>query len=287
MNAADLNQAHIARLESEIGILKGALNLSRERAEDAEADLAEARRDLALESHRADDAELERDNARVEAMGLAWELGQLRDVIDQRNAQLAVTRHQIAPLAAPRGLTSLATAAEHAARQSTLIESPAVAKIAAELVAVMAENERPTTKTAQAEEQSSRVTHLSPRRTALMKWKKTKITIRRWNADGFRITEAVEAECRPFRLESLADGDQEPIHFSTLDQAKLHGEALNELALVRADNARLLAELHSRAGRQPIGAEGPPVPTDDECEATFEEDGTEKMRDIPALHILA
>jgi hypothetical protein len=143
MNAADLNQSLIARLENEMGILQGALNLSRERAEDAEADLAEARRDLALESHRADDAELERDIARVEAMGLAWELGQLRDALDEHNAQVAVTRYPIAPPPTPRGLSA---AAENAARQPTLIESPAVAKIAAELVAVMAENERPPAK---------------------------------------------------------------------------------------------------------------------------------------------
>jgi hypothetical protein len=104
----------------------------------------------------------------------------------------------------------------------------------------------------------------------LMKWKKTKIAIRRWSADNFRITEAIDMDCRPFRLESLADGDQEPIHFSTLDQAKLHGETLNELALVRADNARLLTELHSRAGRSPTADETPSVPTG-----------------IPALQILA
>jgi hypothetical protein len=138
MNAADVNQARIARLENEICLLKGALNLSRERAEDAEADLA-------LESHRADDAELERDNARVEAMGLAWELGQLRDALDEHNAQVVVTWYPMAPPPALRGLSALAAvaAAENVARQPTLIESPAVAKIAAELVAVMAENERP------------------------------------------------------------------------------------------------------------------------------------------------
>jgi hypothetical protein len=133
MNAADVNQTRIARLENEISLLKGALNLSRERAEDAEADLA-------LESHRADDAELERDNARVEAMGLAWELGQLRDALDLHIAQVAVMWHRMAP--PPRGHSALATTGENAARQPTLIESPAVAKIAAELVAVMAENER-------------------------------------------------------------------------------------------------------------------------------------------------
>jgi len=48
MNCSDLNSPLIARLESEILILRRSLNLSRERAEDAEADLAEARRQLAL-----------------------------------------------------------------------------------------------------------------------------------------------------------------------------------------------------------------------------------------------
>jgi len=140
MNAADVNQALIARLENEIGLLKGALNLSRVRAEDAEADLAEARLDLAQESHRADDAELERDNARVEAMGLAWDLDELRDAIDKRKVQVAVT--WIAPPAAPRGLASLPTAGEHATPHLASVESTAVAEIAAKLVAVMAENER-------------------------------------------------------------------------------------------------------------------------------------------------
>jgi hypothetical protein len=61
VNTEDLNSPIIARLESEIFTLRGALNLSRERAEDAESDLAEARRELANETARADDAERERD----------------------------------------------------------------------------------------------------------------------------------------------------------------------------------------------------------------------------------
>lgn len=59
MSAADLQSPIIDRLESEIIILRGSLNLSRQRAEDAEADLAEAKRELANETARADDADRE------------------------------------------------------------------------------------------------------------------------------------------------------------------------------------------------------------------------------------
>ena len=54
MNADDLNSPIIARLESEILILRGALDLSRQRAEDAEVEEQNQR-------NRAESAEFERD----------------------------------------------------------------------------------------------------------------------------------------------------------------------------------------------------------------------------------
>jgi hypothetical protein len=86
----DPDPAAIARLETELADTRAALNLARERAEDAEADLEEAR--LELDQFRSAPA-----------------------ILSIRPAP--------GPSAAPT-------------------ESPAVTAIAAELVAVMAENER-------------------------------------------------------------------------------------------------------------------------------------------------
>ena len=76
-----------------------------------------------------------------------------------------------------------------------------------------------------------------------MEWKKTRVTVTRHEAHGFRITETLALNGNPFTLESCYDPDHEPMTFVTLQAAKEHAELLNELALVNEDNARLRAEL--------------------------------------------
>ena len=84
-----------------------------------------------------------------------------------------------------------------------------------------------------------------------MLWKTSKI--KAWVADGgFRITEDPGASgCRlPFRLDSP---NAEPEFFAELEQAKKRAEGLNELAVTKADNERLRAELAQLRGVWPAG----------------------------------
>lgn len=84
-----------------------------------------------------------------------------------------------------------------------------------------------------------------------MEWKRTKLTVNRWTACGFRITETADIDGRPFTLESIGDDNQEPVAFESLDAAKVHAEVLNELAVIREDNARLREQLDlARQGNQ-------------------------------------
>jgi hypothetical protein len=78
-----------------------------------------------------------------------------------------------------------------------------------------------------------------------MIWKKTRISTVRHESGDFRITEDVEIHGTPFRLESFADG-ADPEYFPSLDAAKRAAATLNELALLKADNERLRAELDER-----------------------------------------
>ena len=76
-----------------------------------------------------------------------------------------------------------------------------------------------------------------------MEWERS--TLKRWTANGYRITEAPdEPPTRGFRLD-LPDPDAEPIFFPGPDAAKTHASLLHELELFRADNAQLRAELEA------------------------------------------
>lgn len=79
-----------------------------------------------------------------------------------------------------------------------------------------------------------------------MEWKKSKIL--RWTANGFTITEDVIGDGRPYRLES-PDADDE--RFASLEAAKATAHLKNELAITKADNERLRAELAEVRGEWP------------------------------------
>jgi hypothetical protein len=81
-----------------------------------------------------------------------------------------------------------------------------------------------------------------------MHWKSSRLTIKRWEANGLRITEMMELDGLPFTLQSLADPDQEPMGFSTLRAAQAYAEVLHELTVVRQDNDRLRTELSQARG---------------------------------------
>lgn len=106
-----------------------------------------------------------------------------------------------------------------------------------------------------------------------MQWKKTRLTINRWEAFNFRITETIDIDGRPFTLQSTAS-DEEPAPFSTLAEAQGHASLLNDLAITKANNDALRAELaalrngHSpdttlvAATRQPANMERPTATID-------------------------
>jgi hypothetical protein len=74
-----------------------------------------------------------------------------------------------------------------------------------------------------------------------MDWKKTKVTFFRWDSpSGHTITEDPNGEGFPFRLESFG---ADPEYFATLGQAQAVARLQNDLALTKADNDRLRAEL--------------------------------------------
>jgi len=79
-----------------------------------------------------------------------------------------------------------------------------------------------------------------------MQWTKTRISLSRWEAGGFRITETMELTGVPFTLESFHEPDQEPLTFGSLKQAQEHAKLLNNLAMVNEENARLKLELEER-----------------------------------------
>ncbi len=99
----------------------------------------------------------------------------------------------------------------------------------------------------------SRVRHYH-RKDLTVNWTKTKIW--RWTAGAYRITDdpGPDTDAHPFRLETFADpvgkcftlGD--PQNFGSLDEAKAAAALKNELALARADNERLRAELAEARG---------------------------------------
>lgn len=80
-----------------------------------------------------------------------------------------------------------------------------------------------------------------------MQWNRTKLTISRWEAFNFRITETGELGNgdHPYTLESLDPSipPDEPTGFGTLESAKMHAELLNALAIAKEDNQRLRSEL--------------------------------------------
>jgi hypothetical protein len=90
-----------------------------------------------------------------------------------------------------------------------------------------------------------------------MHWKTSRITIKRWEANGIRISETAEPTGRLFTLEDTNEPDQEPIGFSTLREAQVYGEILNERNVVRQDNDRLRAELAQARGIWPTTKELP------------------------------
>jgi hypothetical protein len=81
-----------------------------------------------------------------------------------------------------------------------------------------------------------------------MEWKKLKLT--RWIAGEFKITEddTLESEGRPFRLEAP---DAFAEFFGTLKEAQANAALRNELAITKADNARLRSELAEERGAWP------------------------------------
>jgi hypothetical protein len=123
MDSTDLPPI-IARLESEI-------LLQRQRADDAEADLAESRKELANETARADDAERERD--RLLAEDVARQDAIEADIEQQYQEHLA---EQAAPPVESSALS------KEVADFMLAPEPPEATEIARELVKVMAENDR-------------------------------------------------------------------------------------------------------------------------------------------------
>jgi hypothetical protein len=84
-----------------------------------------------------------------------------------------------------------------------------------------------------------------------MDWKKSKVVTFVWTADAFKIVETTEPNGRRFRLESQRDLDEPPVFFPALEDAKRHASVINELALFRAENARLRSELAQQRGEWP------------------------------------
>jgi hypothetical protein len=76
-----------------------------------------------------------------------------------------------------------------------------------------------------------------------MTWTKRRITMIQWHAGDFTITETADDTDRPYRLDSSGASSQ---CFSTLDEAKIVAALQNELALFKADNAQLRADLDER-----------------------------------------
>ena len=77
----------------------------------------------------------------------------------------------------------------------------------------------------------------------MMNWKKSRLTVHRWESLGFVVLETLDIDGRPFTLKALADEDQEPLGFSTLAEAQAHAALLNDLAITKANNDTLRAEL--------------------------------------------
>jgi hypothetical protein len=80
-------------------------------------------------------------------------------------------------------------------------------------------------------------------------WTKHRFT--RWQAGAFTITEEARDSGRPYRLNGPDDCPQ---HFESLSEAKDHAALQNELALFKADNEKLPAELAERRGQWPAAA---------------------------------
>jgi hypothetical protein len=111
-----------------------------------------------------------------------------------------------------------------------------------------------------------------------MTWKKSRLTVNRWEANGFRITETLEIDGRPFTLESFADEDEEPAGFSTLAEAQAHAALLNELAITKANNDTLRAEL----ARLRDGGTWERHPIPDDFEPAADDELADDGRGIPA-----
>lgn len=102
-----------------------------------------------------------------------------------------------------------------------------------------------------------------------MNWKKTRLSITRWESNGYRITEDAEIHGNPFKLEALGDEfANEPEYFPSLKAAQSAASLKNELNVVKQENARLRDELNMNrqaeafertAARQPAPVETPAV----------------------------
>ena len=97
-----------------------------------------------------------------------------------------------------------------------------------------------------------------------MNWKKTRLSISRWETTGFRITETTELDGRPFTMEYLNEEGQEPMAFSTLKEAQDSAQLHNELFLAREEVQRLRTELNERKQAEAYGRreERLPLPED-------------------------
>jgi len=81
-----------------------------------------------------------------------------------------------------------------------------------------------------------------------MEWKKKRVSITLWNANGFCITETTEVVGKPFRLESMS---AQPEYFATLETAKAVASLQYDLALAREENEKR-AQLEQRNDDWPL-----------------------------------
>jgi hypothetical protein len=100
---------------------------------------------------------------------------------------------------------------------------------------------------------------ITPNPERIMNWKKSRITMNVWQDADFKITENPEANAEErFRLDVFGSG-ADPEFFSTIDTAKRAATTLNELAVVKADNERLRAELDERRQADAFGRGAAPA----------------------------
>jgi len=74
----------------------------------------------------------------------------------------------------------------------------------------------------------------------MIAWQRKKISINRWEACGFSITQTADLDGVPF---TLATPDGADVEFDDLDLAKRHAELLNDLSLEREECRRLRDEV--------------------------------------------